>query len=1027
MRLQLVLLLLLGLLGLCSTVFAVDSQPVPPSLFTRLTRQLEEFKDSFMVVDSGNGTTTTVDGWTMIQTTLSHATSSSSSACVPHNFSAGANKVTMWGWQGWYVLACLFVLFAALFFEYVPIEFAMVGCVLMICAAQIITVPDMTAGFANAGILAVVCLFIIAEALTATGAIDYFLGKLLGEPSTLGQALVRMMIPCAFVAAWISSTAVVALMIPVVQRWGKKINQPPSLLMMPMCYAVHLGGTVTLVGTTTNLVISGLYNSYYCRTMGIFELSPVGLPVAIAGLGALLLLTPKVLPNAAEYERRTSHSGHVEKRVGCCTKMRQRLCCCFRGKQEPEEPELPNYTSDFTFDALVPDALNGQSIADAGLRDLKGLFLTTVVRTGVEEKTFHAVGPEFMLATGDRVSFAGQADNFLAFCKDRGLVYVTEGYVDEEFGAVGGTDPASDPLAHCTIEVVVSRNSDLVSKTMKEVNFRSKYHAAALAVHRAGEKVNTPGSKLGQITLKVGDVLLLVVGDDFSWEDPETNRDLKPRKRQLAVGDKVPNSSSLGVESQTLVMDGDTGSGSSDAEEEVKGKSTMTATTTSVSEYIFSMRISPNRRLVGVPVLGGMNLEDAGLRNIPGLTVVAVTRGENTEKAIGADYVLQAEDIIWFSGGKEGLSSLRRVPGLEDLDSLQVKQLGLPIQSRRLVEVVVSLNSDLLYKTVKESRFRTRFQAAIVAIQRRDQRVLARIGDIELEPGDVLILDAGPDFAKRFENDDNFLVISEVEQSTPPRMDRFYIAAFAAISMIVCTAATGMDLLLFALFAAGIVLGTKVLTRERAHKAIDWKIIITVAAAFGLSTAMTNTKVATVIGNAITDLAISTNTGEIGVLAVVMIFTEILCAFITAKAGALLMFPIAADAAWRLNIEPVTMTIALMLGSSDYTTPQGHQTNLMVLSPGAYKFVDYQKMGLPLELYLNIVQLLCLSFIDLWYICLVVAILILFLMVVIDHTVVSGLPLRAFFHSYGSCCCCCCSSRNARKKKEEVAEEDSST
>ena len=185
-------------------------------------------------------------------------TTSSSGTCVPHNFSeSDAQAGQMWGWQGWYVLADLFVLFTVLFFEWVPIEFAMVAAVLMMCAAQIITVNDMTQGFANAGILAVACLFIVAEGLASTGAIDYFLGKLLGNPKTLGQALIRMMIPAAFCAAWISSTAVLALLIPVITRWSKRINQSPSLLFMPLCYAIHLGGTVTLVGTTTNLVIAG--------------------------------------------------------------------------------------------------------------------------------------------------------------------------------------------------------------------------------------------------------------------------------------------------------------------------------------------------------------------------------------------------------------------------------------------------------------------------------------------------------------------------------------------------------------------------------------------------------------------------------------------------------------------------------------------------------------------------------------------------------------------------------------------------
>jgi len=188
-----------------------------------------------------------------------------------------------------------------------------------------------------------------------------------------------------------------------------------------------------------------------------------------------------------------------------------------------------------------------------------------------------------------------------------------------------------------------------------------------------------------------------------------------------------------------------------------------------------------------------------------------------------------------------------------------------------------------------------------------------------------------------------------------------------------------------------------VLTRERAHKAVDWKIIITVASAFGLSTAMSNTRVANVIGRSLTELAISTGTGQIGVLAVVMVFTEILCALITAKAGALLMFPIAADAAYRLDINPITMIIALMLGSSDFSTPQGHQTNLMVYGPGGYVFKDYQKLGIPLEIGLNVVQLLCLAYYDSWYYTTLIAIVFFFICIAIDHLCISRLPLRTLF------------------------------
>jgi di/tricarboxylate transporter len=233
------------------------------------------------------------------------------------------------------------------------------------------------------------------------------------------------------------------------------------------------------------------------------------------------------------------------------------------------------------------------------------------------------------------------------------------------------------------------------------------------------------------------------------------------------------------------------------------------------------------------------------------------------------------------------------------------------------------------------------------------------------------------------------------------RFDRFYIALLISVGMVVVAASVktpqgAIELVIPAAFAVGLMLAFGVTTRKRAHQAIDWHIIITVAA-FGLAAAMTNTNVAAVLGKAITDLAVRTNTGQMGVLAAVMICTEIVAALITAKAAAVIMFPIAATAAARLHIDPIKMLIALMLGASDFTTPQGHQTNLMVMGPGAYKFFDYQKLGLPLEVFLNVVQLLCLYYYDQWYVTTPIALLFFALCIAYDHVVRNHQTLRSLF------------------------------
>jgi di/tricarboxylate transporter len=1100
------------------------------------------------------------------------ATTSSSKQCVPYNWTA-ANQNLVVNWQGYFVLADIFVLFITLYFDIAPIEFAMVGCVLILAAAQIITVPQLTEGFSNSGILSVACLFIVAEALASTGAIDYFMGKILGKPKTLSSALLRLMIPSAFIAAWISSTAVLALLIPVVLRWAKTIDRPPSQLMMPLCYAIHLGGTCTLVGTTTNLVISGLAQQYYCNTMNIFYLTRVGLPVAIFGIGVLLTLTPLTLPNAKEYVRRTTAKSSQKKKnqrrrrlssggggggssisststsfvskmknfcFGCktCTCLDHVGCsiCCGKsaentnnshnasddvlpttangsfggsilrnsirtntnnnntngatgetsninnnnnGDEEEftivkvsKKDEVEMKDDDFILMGRIPphSPVANQTVEDAGLRHLGGLFLFSVQRGKI---LFHAVSPTFMLQEGDVLNFAGGGDeNFIEFCEQRGLIPVIAEEEEEEDDAplkkttsssaaallannnnyTPGTimtttttatttttttaDPiqqpqpqqnqnqnhdtssptstmdnnsittpslqpspsitpnpvltttAHDPVSRFTAQAIVRSGSALIGQTPKDMKFRSTYKASIISISRAGERLEA--EKLGKVVLKIGDILLLVTSAEFSWDDPVTKRDLKPRVdgRQVKF---------ILAQKESVMMD-------------VNESNVALSENLGKRDYLFGMRVSASAAITGVKSLAGSTLEKSGLRNISGLRVVALEHDGKVERAVGPDAILQVGDIVWCIGERESLASLRRIPGLEDLDSKQVERLQVPIQHRRLVEVVISLQSDILYKTVRESRFRTRFDAAIVAIQRQGTRLISKIGDIVLEPGDVLILDTGPDFLKRFKDDSNFLIVSEVDSSTPPRFDRFYLAVTAALAMVIVTAAAGIDLLICALFAVGIMLAFGVTTRERAHAAVDWKIIITVASAFGLSAAMVNTNIGTVIGTGITDWAVSTGTGQLGVLLIIMIMTEIICALITAKAGALLMFPIAAAAAAKLSIPPENMLIALMMGSSDYTTPQGHQTNLMVMGPGAYRFTDYQKLGIPLEVFLNAWQILSLALIADWWISVLLSIGALLLLILIDRFSKGGerwIYMKDWIceHVFGYCCC----------------------
>jgi len=326
------------------------------------------------------------------------------------------------------------------------------------------------------------------------------------------------------------------------------------------------------------------------------------------------------------------------------------------------------------------------------------------------------------------------------------------------------------------------------------------------------------------------------------------------------------------------------------------------------------------------------------------------------------------------------------------------------------------MHSDLIGKTVRESRFRSRFRAAIIAVHRSGHRLLSKVGDIELKAGDVLILDTGPYFIPRFRDDPNFLLVAEIENSTPPRFDKFYIALLAVVLMMAAYTAFQEDVSLFecSVFAAAIMVIFDIITPQRARSSISWEVIITIACAFGLSTALENSDVAGTIGQAFVDLALVTGTGEIGILVAVYLATFLLSIVIANNAAALLMFPIAEQAILELNLDPRPTLFALMLAaSSSFTSPFGYQTNLMVYGPGQYVFKDYVKFGLPMQFWQMVFSITVIYHMDYWYVSWALSL-------IVFGVVIAA---RLYFPSY--CSKSSMPSDEIKKEKEETLETDS--
>ena len=168
-------------------------------------------------------------------------------------------------WEGWFTVCVVIVAFGCLLWDIIQPDHVMIGAVAVLMAAGVVTVEEGLDGFANEGLLTVAVLFVVAAGISATGGLDWYMSKLLGHPTTIAGAQLRLMIPIAVVSAFLNNTPVVAVMIPIVQRWAENIHIPKEQVMIPLSFASILGGTCTLIGTSTNLVVLGMLKDWECQ------------------------------------------------------------------------------------------------------------------------------------------------------------------------------------------------------------------------------------------------------------------------------------------------------------------------------------------------------------------------------------------------------------------------------------------------------------------------------------------------------------------------------------------------------------------------------------------------------------------------------------------------------------------------------------------------------------------------------------------------------------------------------------------
>ncbi len=364
-------------------------------------------------------------------------------------------------WQGWFSLFLTGAALVILILTKIGPHFVMMGVLTILSVFGILSAQEALVGFSNSGLITVAAMFVVAAGVHASGGIDLLVNKVLGKPKNARSAIARLFPPVVLLSGFLNNTPVVATMIPAIHAWSRKIKVAPSKLMIPLSYTAILGGTLTLIGTSTNLVVNGQYQEITKEAgFSLFSITAVGLPVAVMGLLFIWFFLPKWLPDRSEKK-------------------------AFGNLRE------------FTLEVAVAEngPLVGKTVAQAGLRNLDRVYLVEIERKG---SIITAAPSEEKLFGGDRLIFAGDTEAISDLLRIHGIVPSAENSNGEAL--------IVDRAERRLVEAVVSPHCDALGLAIRDAKFRDRYGAVVLAVARSGERVQ---GNLGSIKLEAGDTLLL--------------------------------------------------------------------------------------------------------------------------------------------------------------------------------------------------------------------------------------------------------------------------------------------------------------------------------------------------------------------------------------------------------------------------------------------------------------------------------------------------------------------------------------
>ncbi len=350
----------------------------------------------------------------------------------------------------------------------------------------------------------------------------------------------------------------------------------------------------------------------------------------------------------------------------------------------------------------------------------------------------------------------------------------------------------------------------------------------------------------------------------------------------------------------------------------------------------------------------GRTIEEAGLRHLKGLFLFQIERNGETIAPAEPDEKIEVGDRLFFTGLPMTIVELQKTPGMQLIKDSTFDLKHYDSEKIKTYEAVISPSSPLIGKNVRESNFRGKYGAVIIAIHRNGARIRKKIGDIVIHPGDTLLLLAEKDFMKKWYHSNDFYLVSNIAAvPSKPRWQGF-LALFIFGAMVLVTALNILPLVMSAGLAAVLLILTRSISPVEAKKMVDLRVLLLIASSLGIASAIENSGLAGFLSHE--TILLAQPLGILGILAGLYLLTSLYTSIMTSNAAAAFFFPVALSTALSMNLDvrPFALIVTIAAAAS-FATPISYQTNLMVYSPGGYKFADYLKIGVPLQVLVGII------------------------------------------------------------------------